>query len=822
MALGVRRCVLLMALVLLVSSPALGQDGGDVGWPQFRGPNVDGVSPQSGVFSNGPFVLQVRWNRALGDGYSGLSIVDGTAVTMYQTDDAMVVGAFDADSGQELWRYEIGDTWTGINGSFPGPLSTPLIAGDAVVGLDRHGRLVGLDMASGDLLWSTDLPTEHNAKQPGQGFATSPILMGDTVIIQVGGPDAAVAGLDPVTGRWLWTAASDTVDFQTPVPGTVAGREQVIVAGLTHVMGIEPATGEIFWEHEHGGVGFLGAMSLVPVPAGSDRLFLNHDDHRSTMIDFETNAGTTVTRRRWDDRVIRNSYNVPVFHDGHLYAYSSRFLTCVDASTGELVWRSRPPGDGFLIVVDGHLVILTKDGSLHVAKATPDGYDELAALQLFDELTWTMPSFADGHIYARSHGSMARVDIVPASRITEGRRDTVDAPGQARSAGTFAESLARIDGAQDKETTIDRFLGSVEEFPLIEGDQMHFIYRGPGEDLAIAGDLIGARFEHPMNRVLGTDLFYYSADVAPQARVNYHFIRDYEEFTDPRNDRVTTTATYGPEMDVMTPPIIARLELLPDGGALETSWAAMPGWREPSHLAPPPTGATRGRLVSHQLESASLDRALPLQVYLPPGYVTSGAQMRFPVAYYHNGEGAITRGKIPTSLDNLVGRSVRPLIAVFVDYLAIAPQYADVWANELIPFIDATYRTIDSREGRASIGGGFPGYAAITLAFQRPDLVANVGALTPYSLVFSGPAAVARQLVSTAQAQDMNLYMEWGMYDARAPQENWDIRESASDFKDFLEAQGYTVAGGEVPDGTGWSSWRNRTAQVLEALFPVQ
>ena len=133
-------CVGILALVVGTCGPAVAQDtSGGVGWPQFRGPNVDGVSQESGVFTDvGPFTLEIGWKRAIGGGYSGISIVDGAAVTMYQTDDAIVVVAFDVDTGQEQWRYDVGDTHAGINGSFPGPLSTPLIAGNAVVALDRR------------------------------------------------------------------------------------------------------------------------------------------------------------------------------------------------------------------------------------------------------------------------------------------------------------------------------------------------------------------------------------------------------------------------------------------------------------------------------------------------------------------------------------------------------------------------------------------------------------------------------------------------------------------------------------------------------------
>ena len=93
--------------------------------------------------------------------------------------------------------------------------------------------------------------------------------------------------------------------------------------------------------------------------------------------------------------------------------------------------------------------------------------------------------------------------------------------------------------------------------------------------------------------------------------------------------------------------------------------------------------------------------------------------------------------------------------------------------------------------------------------------------MTPANLVFSGPTAALQRLVDAAEGPSMDLYMEWGLYDARAPHENWDLRDSAENFMDYLVGRGYTVAGGAVPDGTGWSSWRNRTDQVLTALFPI-
>ena len=199
-----------------------------------------------------------------------------------------------------------------------------------------------------------------------------------------------------------------------------------------------------------------------------------------------------------------------------------------------------------------------------------------------------------------------------------------------------------------------------------------------------------------MTRVAGTDLFYYSTELEPDARANYHYIRDYvAEFIDPRNPRSTTTAMYGPNME----PNFTDDEM-------PVSWVAMPRWRAPAHLAEP-AGAQRGHVVRHELESDVLQTALVVHVYLPAGYDENG-ERRYPVAYYHDVNGPLARGSLSTSLDNLLGAEVRPVIVVFIEPPSPPnPRYTDMWANELVPFIDSTFRTVATRDGRAGLGNGW-------------------------------------------------------------------------------------------------------------------
>jgi len=344
---------------------------------------------------------------------------------------------------------------------------------------------------------------------------------------------------------------------------------------------------------------------------------------------------------------------------------------------------------------------------------------------------------------------------------------------------------------------------------------VHFIYRGPGTDLALAGDVIGARQEARMQQVEGTDLFYYSTHLEPDARINYRFIRDYEAIADPRNPRQTTSEVYTDEMEISQ-----------DGGATPMSWMAMPEWRAPAHLTEPAADTPRGRLERRTLETELLAPTLNIQVYLPPGY--DETDERYPVAYYHGGFQVLPHGDIPKSLDNLIAAGQRPVIAVFifaapniklvVPGVGNADVYARMWAEELVPYVDAEFRTVATPEGRANIGSGWFSYAAMYVTFKQPGVAAKLGVQT--AVMNDSRVAPLQALVSSPEQQPLDLYIEWGSHDAQNPQENWDARSRSRGFVEFLRSRGYTVTGGEVHDGTGWSSYKNRTNLMLEALFP--
>ncbi len=250
---------------------------------------------------------------------------------------------------------------------------------------------------------------------------------------------------------------------------------------------------------------------------------------------------------------------------------------------------------------------------------------------------------------------------------------------------------------------------------------------------------------------------------------------------------------------------------------IELSWFAMPEWSAPEFLAAVDDGR-KGRLDKLEFESATLGSGIALDVYLPAVYDESDA--RYPVIYQHSGGGAQTRGHWQTALDNLIGTRIQPVVVVFIDGIrAQGPQYNQVFA-EIVPAVDGKYRTVAEASARASVAAGFQGAQALATAIGPPGVIGKVA--TQSAFYFDSVWAQLVQFVRTADEQPLDIYMDWGAFDMRNPHEAWDLGTINQNVASALKEKGYRLSGGPSNDGTGWSSWANRTDELLVFLFPLK
>ncbi|MFV1994756.1 MAG: PQQ-binding-like beta-propeller repeat protein, partial [Verrucomicrobiales bacterium] len=386
-----QRHALLLGAVFLSLAPL--SEGSETGsWNALRGPAGDGRAEGSLLVKTTDVRLEIVWKQPIGSASSSVSVEGGRAVTMFDQGDTGYLACFDVDSGEILWKIPTGPATAGANGAFDGAISTPCIHGGRVFSLTPQGVLSAVSIETGERAWQVDLVKDLGATPSLYGFGASPMVYGDELLLMVGPPVGTIAAFSLETGELLWGVGEDVANYQHPIVVDHSGVPTLVVAGETEVTGVDLSSGESAWSFAHEGRGARGAWSTVPVALPGDRVFLAYDDLFSKVVSLAGSASGGAGEVVWEGRSIRNSYNVPVLVGANLYAYSSRAFGCVDSETGELLWRSANPGDGFLSAVDGHLVMLTKRGTLHLAEASSDDYRGLASVELFADPSWCVPA----------------------------------------------------------------------------------------------------------------------------------------------------------------------------------------------------------------------------------------------------------------------------------------------------------------------------------------------------------------------------------------------------------------------------------------------
>ena len=785
------RALLICVLSSLVTSGAILAEpdpGTRHDWPVWSGPDRNLTSLGNGIFDRDHLGLEKIWSRPLGSAYSGISIVGDRVVTGFSDGESDFLVSLDAASGEEQWRYRISDAYKGHDGSDDGPIATPMIADGVVYGLGAWGHLFALSLADGHEIWAQQVVETLGARKPAWGFTTTPTVVGDVLVVETGGnAGRAISAFDRRTGQLRWSTGDDTVGYQSPLAYEVAGEPRILAVTNRNLVGLEPATGKVLWQHQHAGGGQDGFSQ--PVPVGDGGVLLTYWPG-AALYRLEQDGVEEV----WRSKALRGTYATPVPYQGYLYGFSGRFLTCVDAATGETVWKSRPPGGGHLVLVDGHLVILAPSGELVVAEATPEGYREKARVQALDRGYYTRPSFAGGRVYLRNLTDIAAVGVTSRAAARPVTRAVADQELE----GDFGKFVHRVMAADDKQRLIADFMASHEEFPILEDGYAHFVYRGEVEDLALTGNLLRDGQQRPMHRIPGTDFHYLSVAVPPKAQFTYRFAVYDSQVRDPLNPR-----TDGPR---------GR------GSSLLTT----AGWQAPADLAEP--RGERGRITSLRWQSALLGNQRVVQVYLPPGY--GETEERYPLLVVNQGNQALAVGHIDRSLDNLIGKTVAPVIVALVPGSSCTEyggsktgRYAEAVATELVPYLDSTFRTVADRKARGVTGTIGAGFASIYAAFKYPEVFTKASAQSFYE---GEQHADLLAMLDDGFQRDLDLLFHWSTFGYQNPRKGVDTQRQGQNLVAKLRDMGYQPTVIESNDGFGWGMWRAQTGRILEEMFPLE
>jgi len=402
-----RHQVVFVILALLLADSAGAQ------WPQWRGPNRDGVVPAASVPAAWPEKPTLKWKAAVGEGYSSPVVAAGRVFVHSRKDPEEIVSAFDLASGKPLWteRYQSSFNKNQYAKEMSkGPFSTPLVANGRVYTLGTSAVLTSFDAATGEVKWRKDWSKEIDTSKLFTGTAMSPLIDGGLLIVHVGDDTkGAFRALDPVSGAEKWVMAGHGPGYASPIVWTSGGARHFVTMTDKAVVAVDVSTGRLAWQ-----VPFPDEWNeniVTPVIAG-DVLVISGIRKGTFGYRVEKTGAAWTPKQIWHNTELPMYMSTPVADGNYIYGFSSKRkgqIFCIDARTGAAKWATEGRGGTNAAIQSAgvNLLVLTSEGELIVAKRAPDKYEELRRYKVADSQTWGHPVVLGSQLVIRNADSIA-------------------------------------------------------------------------------------------------------------------------------------------------------------------------------------------------------------------------------------------------------------------------------------------------------------------------------------------------------------------------------------------------------------------------------
>ncbi len=377
-------------------------------WSQWRGPNGNGISPESDwnpkALAKGP---KIQWRVNVGKGYSNISIKGKHLYTMGSEDGEDIIYCLNTETGEEIWRFS-------YPSRLPGPQATPSVADKFLYGLSKDGQLYCIRASSGKFKWRRNLVEDFQVQTPDHGFACSPIVEGNMVIVNA---NSAGIALNKKTGDAVWISTPHRGKhadyYATPV--IYSHEDERFAALYNHegVTSVEVETGKVKWKYRWTSV----ANVADPVIVGNSMFISSDYDSGGVMLEIAEHSPKVL----WQNNNMMNHFSTSVNVDGYLYGSNgfsgnhNNSVRCIDADTGDIMWEIKMK-TASITASSGMLIILNEKGKLIIAEANPSGYVEISSGTIPDqighEIWWTPPVLYSGLIYCRNDkGDLVCIDV---------------------------------------------------------------------------------------------------------------------------------------------------------------------------------------------------------------------------------------------------------------------------------------------------------------------------------------------------------------------------------------------------------------------------
>jgi outer membrane protein assembly factor BamB len=381
-------------------------------WPGFRGPSRDGIVSGIKIATDWsqtpPFEI---WRGPIGPGWSSFAVQGDLLYTQEQRGDDEVVACYHLPTGEPVWKHADAARFWESNGG-AGPRATPTLSNGRVYTFGATGIINVLNAADGTVVWSRNAATDTGAKVPRWGFASSPLVVDNLVVIATAG---RLVAYDRATGALRWRGPAGGGGYSSAHLASIHGIKQIVLLHGDGAISVAPATGEQLWEHSWSSDGIvqpaLTAEGDVLIGTGSG---LGDDAGMGVRcLEVMQQPGGWTAQVRWTSVGLKPYFNDFVIHAGHAYGFDGDFLACINLADGKRTWKGGRYGHGQLILLSDQdlLLVLSEKGHLALVQALPDQFKELARFPAIKGKTWNHPVLAGNILLVRNDQEMAAFQL---------------------------------------------------------------------------------------------------------------------------------------------------------------------------------------------------------------------------------------------------------------------------------------------------------------------------------------------------------------------------------------------------------------------------
>jgi outer membrane protein assembly factor BamB len=393
-------------------------------WPQWRGPQRNGISQEAGLLKewpkDGPKML---WQaNDIGDGYATPAVVGSRLYVLSNRDlNNEVVQALSVQDGKPVWSTRLGKVGN-PNQEPPYPMarSTPTVDGDVLYALSSDGDLACVDKATGILRWQKSLRNDFGGRPGKWAYSESPLIDDDVLVATPGGSDATLIALNKKTGAIIWKSAvpgGDAAAYSSAIVVEAGGRKQYVQFLDKGVVGVDAKTGRFLWRYER----TSGGPANIPTPVAHDAYVYSANARRfgGGLVQLHATTDGVAAEEVYFEREVPNSLGGQILIDGYLYGTNSQGMVCSEFVTGKVRWKNESIGPGSVLYADGRLYVHGENGNVALVEATPEAYREKGRFtpaaqpkrSRAREMAWAYPVVANGRLYIRDLGTLWCYDI---------------------------------------------------------------------------------------------------------------------------------------------------------------------------------------------------------------------------------------------------------------------------------------------------------------------------------------------------------------------------------------------------------------------------